>query len=312
MATFIELVNKTIRQAGVELDEIASVDFATPPDPMYTRFKEWVKDAWFDEQLSRKDWEFAQKQHAVDIRPRILVTDGDRPTAPPVDSEYEGDTSGLTLTVKAVTLLSGAWASGTAEAILDLDTLTSDNYRFGEIYDEVNPDPLNVDVFRLKWYGTYDLVGDTAGSYEINKSSFYLIDPDRPTERIRLRWSSFEEFQQLTTNEIVGVFGVPTNVTETPDGRFDFYPRPNKQFRIVFTYTTTPQELDAEGDIPICPVEYHDIIVYRALTYYADYADKPQVKARAEGRWQLYKNRMDVNKLPELKWSGNRYEDCQF
>ena len=311
MATYIELVNKTLRQAGVELDELDVADFATPPDPMYVRFKEWVKDAWFDEQLSRKDWEFSQKIGQMDIRPRILVVDGDRSVAPPVDSVFEGDTSLLSLTVKDVTLLSGTWLAGTAEAILDLDDLESNSYVFGETFDETDPTPANVDVFKIKWYGTYDLITDTATSFEVNKSSFYVLDPETGADRRRLNWVSYEQFQQLA-NQHVGYFGAPVAITETPDGTYDFYPRPSKQYRITYTFTTVPQELTDDDDVPISPVEYHDIIVWRALTYYADYADKPQVKARAEGRWQLYKNRLDVNKLPELKWGANRYENTQF
>jgi hypothetical protein len=311
MATYIELVNKTIRNAGVELDELTSGNFASPSDPMYVRFKEWVADAWFDEQLSRKDWEFTQKIGQMDIRPRILIKDGDRATAPPVDSVFEGDTSSLEITVKAVTLLSGSWSAGTAEAILDLDTLTSNNYVFGETFDESDPTPANVDVFKIKWYGTYDLITDTTDSYEVNKSSFYILDPETGADRRRLRWVSYEEFQNLA-NQHVGYFGVPVAITETPDGTYDLYPRPNKQYRITYTYTTVPQLLDDETDEPVAPVEYHDVIVWRALMNYADYDEKPQVFARAERRYNLYKNRLNVNKLPELKWGANRYDECQF
>jgi hypothetical protein len=42
MATFLELVNKTIRSAGVELDELLVGDFASPSDPLQAKFKEWV------------------------------------------------------------------------------------------------------------------------------------------------------------------------------------------------------------------------------------------------------------------------------
>lgn len=313
MATYLELVNKTIRQAGVELDELQSADFATPPDPMYTRFKEWVKDAWFDEQLSRKDWEFSQKIGQMDIRPRVLVVDGDRPTAPPVDSVFEGDTSELQITVKAVTLLSGAWATGTAEAILDLDDLESNNYTFGETYDEVDPTPANVNVFKVKWYGTYDLVTDTTGSFEVNKSSFYVLDPETGADRWRLQWVSYEQFQEMA-NQAIGYFGTPQAITETPDGTYDFWPRPQKRYRLTYTYTTVPQELDGSDDTdePSISPEYHDLIVFRALCYYADYDEKPQVKARAEQRYDLYKNRLLVNKLPEVKWGSNRYEITQF
>jgi hypothetical protein len=168
-----------------------------------------------------------------------------------------------------------------------------------------------VDVFKVKWYGTYDLVTDTSGSCEVNKSSFYILDPSTGSDRWRLRWLSYEEFQQLA-NQHAGYFGTPIAITETPDGTYDLYPRPNKRYRLTYTYTTIPQTLMDDDDEPAAPVEYHDIIVWRALMNYADYDEKPQVFARAERRYNLYKNRLNVNKLPELKWGANRYDQCQF
>lgn len=311
MATYIELVNKTIRAAGVELDELLVGDFASPSDPLQAKFKEWVADAWFEEQLSRKDWEFTQKRGQMEINPRILVRNGDRATAPPVASIFEGDTSGLEITVKAVTLLSGAWASGTAEAIIDLEPLSSNHFIPGELFDEVDPTPANVDVFKATWEAYYDLVTDTSGSYEVSKSSFYIVNPETGADRNRLKWISFEEYQNIA-NQGTGYFGTPTYIAETPDGHYTFFPRPNKRYRLTFTYTTIPQTLVNDDDEPACPVEYHDVIVYRALMNYADFDEKPQVFARAERRYNLYKNRLNVNKLPELKWGANRYDECQF
>jgi hypothetical protein len=325
VATYIELVNKAIRQAGVELDPLSAPDFANPPDPMQARFKEWVSDAWFDEQLSRKDWEFTKETAFTTIRPRIKIVNGLRTapdpidpilnppvsSPPPVDSVFEGDTSGVSVTVKGVTLLSGSWAAGTAEAWLDLDDLSATTYVFGETFDELDPEPTNVDVFQLKWYGTYDLIADTASSYEINKSSFYIQNRQNESDRRRLRWVDYEEFQQLA-NTNTGFFGDPIAVTETPDGTFDFYPRPIREYRLWFTYTRVPQQLVDETDEPEMPPEYHELIVYRTLMYYADYDEKPQVFSRAERRYDLYKNRLNVNKLPDLQWGANRYEITQF
>jgi hypothetical protein len=311
MATFIELVNKTIRAAGVELDELLVGDFASPSDPLQAKFKEWVADAWFEEQLSRKDWEFTQKLGQTDINPRVLIVDGDHPHTTIVGATFEGDTSGFELTVKAVDILSGSFNAGNAQAILDLEPLTSNNFIPGELFDEVDPDPLNVNVFKVRWEAYYDLVTDTTGSYEVSKSSFYIVDPETGADRNRLKWISFEEYQNIA-NQGTGYFGTPTYIAETPDGHYTFFPRPNKRYRLTFTYTTIPQTLVDDDDEPACPVEYHDVIVYRALMNYADYDEKPQVFARAERRYNLYKNRLNVNKLPELKWGANRYEECQF
>lgn len=308
---YLQLVNRTIFEAGVELDELTSGNFASPSDPMYRRFKNYVRDAWFELQMSRNEWEFKVKQAMVEIRPRVLVTNGNRTLAPPVDSVYEGDTSENLFTVKAVTLLSGAWAAGTAQAYLDLDDLSANQWTFGETFDEVDPDPANVNVFKLKWYGQYDLVEDITDAFEINKSSFYIQNVDG-TNRRRLQWVSWETFQQMANASGSGFFGEPTFITETQEGKWDVFPRPAIQQRIWFDYTAVPQELSAATDTPLLPTEYHEIIIWQALMNYGDYDEKPQVFQRAERRMKRYQNVLEFNKLPTLSFGVNIYDATSF
>jgi len=323
---FLQLCNRTISEAGVELDPLTVGNFASPSDPFYNRIKQYVRDAWFEIQMSRSEWEFKTRQAKTSIRPRITVINGNRsipdpldplnplanlPAPPPADSIYEGDTTTKQFTVKAVTTLEGSWAAGTARAYLDLDNIDSAGWVFGEVFDEVDPDPLNVNVFQTKWYGQYDLIVDTPGSFEINKGSFYLQDTDG-SDRRRLQWVSWETFQQLANVGGSVFFGEPTFVTETSEGKWDFFPRPAKQYTIWFEYVTTPQELTNDDDVPTIPTEYHEAIVWRALMNYADYDEKPQVFARAERRYGFYRSNLETNKLPTLSWGLSPYDTTQF
>ena len=308
---FLQLTNRTILEAGVELDPLTTGTFASPSDPMYTRFKNYVRDAWYEIQMSRNEWEFKTKTQMSLIRPRVKVILGDRPTAPPVDSVFEGDTTEKNITVKAVQLIEGSWSAGTAAAYLDLDDVDTAGWVFGETFDEVDPTPANVNVFQLKWFGQYNFVADTAGTFEINKASFYIQNVDG-SDRRRLNFVSWENFQQLANTSGTASFGEPMFVTETQDGEWDFFPRPQKQYRIWYDYVTSPQELTDDDDEPTVPTEYHDAIVWRALMNYADYDEKPQVFARAERRYKFYQNTLETNKIPTITFGFNPYDTTQF
>ena len=308
---YLQLVNRTVLEAGVELDELTSGNFASPSDPMYKRFKNYVRDAYFELQMSRNEWEFLVKQATLEIGPRVLVINGDRSVAPPAGSIFEGDTSLNQFTVKAVTLLSGAWLSGTAQAYLDLEDLSANQWTFGETFDEVDPTPANVNVFRLKWYGQYDLVANISDAFEINKSSFYIQQADGANRR-RLQWVSWETFQQMANASGSNFFGEPAFITETQEGKWDVFPRPASTYRLWFDYTSKPQELVNYNDIPSLPIEYHEIIVWQALMNYGDFDEKPQVFQRAERRMKRYQNNLEFNKLPTLSFGVNIYDATSF
>jgi hypothetical protein len=248
------------------------------------------------------------------VYPRFLVIDGDRATAPPVDSEFEGDDTGVTFTVKAVTLLDGTWAAGTATALIDYLDLNGAP-AWNELFDETDPTPANLNVFRLKWFGRYDLDSSIADLYEINKSSFSiqsangLADTTLNTgasDNLSLQWMPWDQFNLAF--ETQAQWDRPYIITETPDGWYDFFPRPDSPYILTFEYQSKPQELvDYDDTVTDLPLLYQDMIVWRTVMYYADYDRKPDLFARAERRYEFYKNRVEKNLMPTPSFGFNRY-----
>lgn len=308
---YLQMVNKAATLSGVEIDELTSSNFASTTDNLSKRFKTFVADAWRDLQIERDEWEFKSATGSTTIYPRVLIENGDRSTAPPANSEFEGDTTTANFTVLSSTLLDGTWLGGNAVAWLDLDDLTISSLLFGEVYDEVDPDPLNVNVFTIKGFGTFDVLGDLSDGWEVNKSSFSIQSPTTPNSK-RLKWISWAEYQQVD-NANNGIFGEPTAITEAPGGTFQLYPHPNQSYRLAFEYTKAPHELSSYDDTPEgLPLNYHDAIVYRAMMYYADFDSKPHVFARAERRYNLLKNRLEKNLMPTFTWGVNVYDSIRF
>lgn len=308
---YLQLVNKTIMLSGADLDELTSSTFSSTTNALQKRFKSFVASAWSDIQMERDEWEFKAKSSYATVYPRLLITDGDRSTAIPANAEVEGDTTGATFTILSTTLLEGVWASGTAEAWIDLDDVDVSEVLFGEVFDETDPDPLNVNVFSLKGFGTYDLMGEVPDAYQINKSSF-TIQSTTKTDSNRLRYISWADYQKYV-NGSNGTFGTPCFIAEAPDGTFAVYPHPNTAYRVAFEYTIAPQELELYDDEPsgLAP-QYHDAIVYRAMMNYADFDNQPHVYARGERRYGLLKNRMERNLMPTPTWGVNKYDAISF
>jgi hypothetical protein len=314
VATYLELTNSAVIESGIEADELTSSNFATTSDPLLRRMKRWVSQAYKEITMERNEWTWKSKKAQIVIYPRFLVIDGNRAADPPVDSKFEGDDTGTTFTVVDSTILSGSWAGGDAVAYLDYLDL-SGAVSFNELFDETDPNPANLDVFRVKWFGRYDLESEVTDLLEPNFSSFYvqgasgltdttLNTGDTDLQRLQYvpwdLWNSQYEYQQD--------WGKPSCFTKTPDGEYDVYPRPNTPYILTFNYTAEPATLtDWDDTVDDLPPLYQDMIVWRAVMYYADYDRKPDMFARAERRYEYYKNRAEKNLMPTPSFGFNRY-----
>lgn len=317
--TYLQGVNSSILESGVDLDELTSSNFASTTDPLAKRFKLWYNQALKEIQLERNEWQYMTKQAQLVIYPRVHVIDGNRSVAPPADSEFTGDDSGASFTVVTTTLLDGTWAGGDAEAYIDYLSL-SGMWSVNELFDEDTPTVANTDVFRVKWWGRYDLESDVTDLLEPNYESFSvqgasgLSDTDLNTGDTSITGLKFVEWADFNNAyEYNPVFNRPLFITKTPNGEYDFYPRPDQAYILTFQYSAEPETLTLYSDtITKLPALYHDMVVWRTVMYYADYDSKPSMFARAERRYEYYKNRIEKNQMPQVTLGFNRYASSRF
>jgi hypothetical protein len=298
---YLALVNKAIQEAGVDLDDLTSSNFANPsPTKMYTRFKNWVADAWKDIVKDNTEWEFGKGTAVISIYPRILVSVGDRASgAPPVDSEFTSDSGGVSFSVVDSTLLSGTWEGGDAEAFLDIVDPTGGPWIMLEDYDETSPSA-STGVFKYKYFGRYSLQDEVDDLEEANYQDFQLQDPETGASFGPLKFISWNDWQR-SYETYHGEWGVPEFFTETPEGYLDFYPRPSKQYTLAFEYTKSTPELTDYDDEPTgLPERYHDAIVWLAIKYYADFDENSRLWSKADKRYwrNILAMDRDLGQLP--------------
>jgi hypothetical protein len=76
--------------------------------------------------------------------------------------------------------------------------------------------------------------------------------------------------------------GCPTHFTIDYDGKYIFFPQPNKQYVLTFEYWKTPQVLSAHGDLVEGIADaYTDVIMWKAVEYWALYDESSSNQRRA-------------------------------
>jgi hypothetical protein len=260
------------------------------------------------------DWQYMSKQAQIEIYPQLLITEGDRATAPGAGADFEGDDTGATFNLLATpTLLSGTWAAGTAVAIMKYSALDG-VFKWGEYYDETSPGS-QADCVRLKWWGRYNLASEVSDLLEANTSTFFLQSTGGATLQTNSADADNKALTYIPWADWLRVYegdptsrGRPLFFTTTPEGWYDFWPRPDEGYLLTFTYTAEPQELSAAADTPTgLDSQYQDAIVWRAVMYWADYQERPAQFARAERRYESIMNRLNRNQKPTWSFAPNAF-----
>lgn len=325
MATFLELVNSSIQEAGKDQDDLLSADFANPPDPrMYNRFKRWVQQSYKELQITRDEWEFKTARASVFILPAIYIENGSRLVSPPVGTYLRGQDTEFVLQVEQVILHSGAWASGNAKATIYFTIPEDLNYgvdfKFNELFDEIDDDltVLDNDVFRAKGWGRYNFVNDGQVSdflepfkteFKIQSTGGSSIQDNTEdvglTPLVYMPWNDWS----WSIDAWAGGRGEPEYITVTPDGDFEVWPRPDKQYVLSFTYTKTDGTLSAHDDEPdLLPARYHDILVWMTVRKSGMYDRDRTIVGRADEHIRLYRNSMEKTLMPDITFADSRYD----
>lgn len=95
--------------------------------------------------------------------------------------------------------------------------------------------------------------------------------------------------------------GKPSQVTIRPDNSFVFDASPDVSYTITFDYYRQPVTLSANTDTPAMPSHFHDLIVYKALLYYAAHEEAPEIYQDAVANYSRWMAElMGGSQLPQI------------
>jgi hypothetical protein len=329
--TYLQLVNNTILEAGCDLAFFASdgSDFDTSTNILHTRFKKWVKDAWRDIQQSAPDWHFSSYRRQLLLHPRIMWTGA-------LSVNYSTSVPLVTFDVLPVNETAVLYSVDVTDAKIfaggPLDGLTPE-YATGFVEldgSEANAldQPLNVGSTKLSYSDLPDFLELTIsgwGSYDFDESTQQVpAPPARDTSRrinpttfrvaeyagtvaegvtsvaeVTVPFVSWETFQQQEMDLGSNAPGRPRYVTQDYEGRYRFFPAPDKDYLVIFDYEKGVQFLDEWDDVPEgIPEEFVELILWKALQYYGQFEELPSLSntqntGRADKQAKIMQMRME-------------------
>ena len=127
----------------------------------------------------------------------------------------------------------------------------------------------------------------------------YLVAAD---ERFMtyMPWEMFRVAYMLGTQRTMT--GRPSVYTIRPDDSLMFYPIPDDVYTCVGEYYMVPDVMTANTDIPIFPERFHEIILHRAMMYYAAYSQEPDKYAVGEREYKRLLRGLKKSQLPQMGW----------
>ncbi len=164
--------------------------------------------------------------------------------------------------------------------------------------------------------GTYDLTSSASMGGAGNViSDFASMDKYNPgsgrtgskmwisgtTQLNYVPWSDYDHSAYTDT-------GKPNSFTIKPNGSFALLPTPDAVYPITFEYYKTPTVLAADSDESPIPDRFQSVIVARAVIYYANYDDAPELKTAGLERYKEILDQLEADQLDnssEYRYSTN-------
>ena len=136
-------------------------------------------------------------------------------------------------------------------------------------------------------------------------TSTFMFSFPGETDKNPLPWVEYDKIKTETIDETTE--SVPSRVIIMPDDSLMFEPVPDAAYIIHCDYYKKPIKLAANTDISLIPEEYHDTaILGRALLYYANYEDAPEIKEQGRELYGEGETEMENHQLPNQNYSRLR------
>lgn len=102
--------------------------------------------------------------------------------------------------------------------------------------------------------------------------------------RLFMKYLPWVTFRDLVVGNIA--HGMPTNFTERPDGKIQYYPNPVTSYYAVHEYWRKPDVLVVDADIPILNQRFHMAIVWKTVMLYCEFAKDWSRFETAQGKYE--------------------------
>jgi len=182
-------------------------------------------------------------------------------------------------------------------------TITGDLSGATAVVRSIESDGLYVDavvgIFKVGEGFTGPESGMVQRMYLLNlwdTTSFKVTDEERGVD--------FVDWNKQKEDHTTAVEGTQYAFSVLPDKKIRFWDIPESVVTIgcSFWQASTPLVLDA--DIPLIPQQFRDIVVYKALMYYANYESADEIKLYAKEAFDPLWEQLKASELPGFQHSS--------
>lgn len=298
---YLELTNRAVEEAGVELDPLTAPTFASPPGAkMYSRFKKWVADSWVEIQTDSKETFFSNAVVVKPLRPRVRFFSGYASTAIAPKQYVDSAENVISISAEGFSL-GGDWLATTKKGFLDLvpqaDYSKLDS---NTLYTEDTLAP-NPNTFKISQFPAYAVAEIDPGLMSLTKHPITLLIDG--TEFV-IPYIEWKEWMHAMNKE----YGTPLVYTFSPDGFLQFYPHLAQDAVLTAVGNTKAQVLVDHADYPLGLSDHIQPAIYwKAVMKYCNYEKDRTLWSTANREYMRYMIMLDRDSstLP-------RFEDCRY
>jgi len=327
MATYLELVKKTVRKSGAKLEVPTTVVGA---DGMLQMFVEWVQEAWKDIQLQHLGWHWRVSRDLTLSIAETVATGTVTLTGGAGGSVDD-------ITVNGVSIMSGAEAYAASLAN------TATNVAANITAHTSTPNYTAAAVGEVITISPAAGLGDSVNGYAVVSSTTTITSTDVNMAggvdvEDKDEWAlpaTLEHFDFRTvsvydsTDDELPIYHVPYHYwrsqldklnratstkpqcfTVTPDNKLAFYPPPDQAYTVRYDGLLKVEVFDSEDGAGVgtsdaltptgIESEYHDAIVWKALEYYAMHFEDGAKLQEAQTMFKPYKKYFEERELEDV------------
>ena len=182
--------------------------------------------------------------------------------------------------------------------------------------DYINALHVDWDFLWNEWTGSLAATGRVPTTPTLSVNGFKFADFDRSSFYInkalagwrRLTYKDYDEFRLSYDVGVIGT-GKPAIITVAPNLAL----KTNRLSDVTYTFDCAgwkePILLAVDADTPDIPVAFERIIISRAIIYYADKEDVPELLEGAQAEYADILEKLESQQTPDGRWETMAAQD---
>ncbi len=140
----------------------------------------------------------------------------------------------------------------------------------------------------------------------INEDAVYLTGGSLGIDKQPVGYIEYDQYRR--NKGWYAGSGTPAHFTIKPDGKLRLLPAPDDTYTVEYEYWKTPTPLAGNTDNPAFAANYDDVIVWKAVMYWAGFNEAEAEFQKANFHFENAKSALEAKYLPAMEQFNGRSE----